>query len=187
MSNEKRKTIGRQLNTQASIAEMTDTGRSRVTLKTGRKVTFRFVRVPASEVESKTFVNQENNGRDQLALTRESLKSIIQTIKFQQFFPCIGIKQSERIEILDGSRRRASAIFVRTGLDVMVTEEHLSADEARQLAKDIQTAKEHNREIGLRLIALKESGFNQRKLLNWRGYLKLKLPGRCRRRPYRKT
>ncbi len=38
----------------------------------------------------------------------------------------------------------------------MVTEEHLSADEARQLAKDIQTAKEHNlREIGLRLIALK--------------------------------
>ncbi len=29
MSNEKRKTIGRQLNTQASIAEMTDTGRSR--------------------------------------------------------------------------------------------------------------------------------------------------------------
>ncbi|MDZ1246480.1 ParB N-terminal domain-containing protein, partial [Klebsiella pneumoniae] len=121
MSNEKRKTIGRQLNTQASIAEMTDTGRSQVfTLKTGRKVTFRFVRVPASEVESKTFVNQENNGRDQLALTRESLKSIIQTIKFQQFFPCIGIKQSERIEILDGSRRRASAIFVRTGLDVMV-------------------------------------------------------------------
>ena len=34
MSNEKRKTIGRQLNTQASIAEMTDTGRSQVfTLK----------------------------------------------------------------------------------------------------------------------------------------------------------
>ena len=93
MSNEKRKTIGRQLNTQASMLEMADTGRSQVfTLKTGRKVTFRFVRVPASEVESKTFVNQENNGRDQLALTRESLKSIIQTIKFQQFFPCIGIK-----------------------------------------------------------------------------------------------
>lgn len=59
MSNEKRKTIGRQLNTQASIAEMTDTGRSGIYLKTGRKVTFRFVRVPASEVESKTFVNQK--------------------------------------------------------------------------------------------------------------------------------
>ncbi|MFO5890692.1 hypothetical protein ACLBSJ_33290, partial [Klebsiella pneumoniae] len=37
MSNEKRKTIGRQLNTQASIAEMTDTGRSQIaTLRTGR-------------------------------------------------------------------------------------------------------------------------------------------------------
>ena len=162
MSNEKRKTIGRQLNTQASIAEMTDTGRSQVfTLKTGRKVTFRFVRVPASEVESKTFVNQENNGRDQLALTRESLKSIIQTIKFQQFFPCIGIKQSERIEILDGSRRRASAIFVRTGLDVMVTEEHLSADEARQLAKDIQTAK--------------EPGFNQKEIAELEGLSQAKV------------
>lgn len=33
MSNEKRKTIGRQLNTQASIAEMTDTGRSGIYLK----------------------------------------------------------------------------------------------------------------------------------------------------------
>ena len=166
MSNEKRKTIGRQLNTQASMLEMADTGRSQVfTLKTGRKVTFRFVRVPASEVESKTFVNQENNGRDQLALTRESLKSIIQTIKFQQFFPCIGIKQSERIEILDGS-----------GLDVMVTEEHLSADEARQLAKDIQTAKEHNlREIGLRLIALKESGFNQKEIAELEGLSQAKV------------
>ncbi|EHG9669733.1 chromosome partitioning protein ParB, partial [Salmonella enterica subsp. enterica serovar Enteritidis] len=48
MSNERRKTIGRQLNTQASMVEMTDTQRSQVfTLKTGRKITFRFVRVPA--------------------------------------------------------------------------------------------------------------------------------------------
>ncbi|VFS25034.1 Uncharacterised protein [Serratia liquefaciens] len=52
----------------------------------------------------------------------------------------------------------------------MVTEEHLSADEARQLAKDIQTAKEHNlREIGLRLIALKESGFNQKEIAELEG------------------
>ncbi|EFR8270043.1 ParB/RepB/Spo0J family partition protein, partial [Salmonella enterica] len=134
------------------------------------------VRVPASDVESKTFVNQETNGRDQLALTRESLKSIIQTIKFQQFFPCIGIQQGERIEILDGSRRRASAIYIRTGLDVMVTNELLSADEARHLAKDIQTAKEHNlREIGLRLMALKESGFNQKEIAELEGLSQAKV------------
>ncbi|ENP6179118.1 ParB/RepB/Spo0J family partition protein [Salmonella enterica subsp. enterica serovar Typhimurium] len=177
MSNERRKTIGRQLNTQASMVEMTDTQRSQVfTLKTGRKITFRFVRVPASDVESKTFVNQETNGRDQLALTRESLKSIIQTIKFQQLFPCIGIQQGERIEILDGSRRRASAIYIRTGLDVMVTNELLSADEARHLAKDIQTAKEHNlREIGLRLMALKEYGFNQKEIAELEGLSQAKV------------
>ncbi|EHI9293867.1 ParB/RepB/Spo0J family partition protein, partial [Salmonella enterica] len=134
------------------------------------------VQVPASDVESKTFVNQETNGRDQLALTRESLKSIIQTIKFQQFFPCIGIQQGERIEILDGSRRRASAIYIRTGLDVMVTNELLSADEARHLAKDIQTAKEHNlREIGLRLMALKESGFNQKEIAELEGLSQAKV------------
>ncbi|ELL63704.1 ParB family protein, partial [Salmonella enterica] len=129
-----------------------------------------------SDVESKTFVNQETNGRDQLALTRESLKSIIQTIKFQQFFPCIGIQQGERIEILDGSRRRASAIYIRTGLDVMVTNERLSADEARHLAKDVQTAKEHNlREIGLRLMALKESGFNQKEIAELEGLSQAKV------------
>lgn len=33
MSNERRKTIGRQLNTQASMVEMTDTDRSRIYLK----------------------------------------------------------------------------------------------------------------------------------------------------------
>ena len=177
MSNEKRKTIGRQLNTQALMVEMTDTQRSQVfTLKTGRKITFRFVRVPASDVESKTFVNQEINGRDQLALTRESLKSIIQTIKFQQFFPCNGIQQGEKIEILDGSRRRASAIYIRTGLDIMVTDELLSADEARHLAKDIQTAKEHNlREIGLRLMALKASGFNQKEIAELEGLSQAKV------------
>ncbi|MCT4707687.1 ParB/RepB/Spo0J family partition protein [Enterobacteriaceae bacterium H16N7] len=177
MSKEPRKTIGRQLNSQASIVEGTDVERSQIfTLKNGRKVTFKFIRVPSSEVEATTFVNQETNGRDQLALTKESLKSIIKTIKFQQFFACIGVQKGERIEILDGSRRRASAIIVHTGLDVMVTNEHLSAEEARQLAKDIQTAKEHNlREIGLRLLGLKESGLNQKDIAETEGMSQAKV------------
>ncbi len=177
MSREPRKTIGRQLNSQASIVEGTDVERSQIfTLKNGRKVTFKFIRVPSSEVEATTFVNQDTNGRDQLALTKESLKSIIKTIKFQQFFACIGVQKGERIEILDGSRRRASAIIVHTGLDVMVTNEHLSAEEARQLAKDIQTAKEHNlREIGLRLLGLKESGLNQKDIAETEGMSQAKV------------
>lgn len=161
-----RKTIGRQLNSQAALVEASPTERSQVfTLKTGRKVSFKLERVPAAEVSNAIFVNQETNGRDQLALTKESLRPIIKTIKFQQFFPCIGVQRDGRIEILDGSRRRAAAIFAHTGLDVMITEEQLSADEASQLARDIQTAKEHNlREIGLRLLNLKESGFNQKEI-----------------------
>lgn len=54
----------------------------------------------------------------------------------------------------------------------MVTDELLSADEARHLAKDIQTAKEHNlREIGLRLMALKASGFNQKEIAETGGII----------------
>ncbi|SUI05122.1 plasmid partition protein B [Salmonella enterica subsp. enterica] len=69
----------------------------------------------------------------------------------------------------------------------MVTDENLSADEARQLAKDIQTAKEHNlREIGLRLIALKESGFNQKEIAELEGLSQAKVTRHCRRRQYRK-
>ncbi|PJX34367.1 ParB family protein, partial [Klebsiella sp. B-Nf7] len=46
----------------------------------------------------------------------------------------------------------------------------------RQLAKDIQTAKEHNlREIGLRLIALKESGFNQKEIAELEGLSQAKV------------
>jgi ParB family chromosome partitioning protein len=101
------------------------------------------------------------------------VKDIIRTIKFQQYFPCIGVKDgndAEGIEILDGSRRRAAAIFAHTPLDVMVTSEPLSADEARQLAKDIQTAKEHNlREVGLRLLSLKEAGLSQKEIAEQEG------------------
>lgn len=70
----------------------------------------------------------------------------------------------------------------------MVTNELLSADEARHLAKDIQTAKEHNlREIGLRLMALKESGFNQKEIAELEGLSQAKVTRHCRRQQYRKN
>ncbi|ENE8568895.1 ParB/RepB/Spo0J family partition protein [Salmonella enterica] len=166
-----RKTIGRQLNSQATAEDCLSTGRTQYfTLKTGRKVKFSFVCVPASEVSSMTFVNQDINGRDQSALTKESLKEIINTIRSHQFFPCIGVRNGEQIEIIDGSRRRAAAIHVHSALDVMVTSDNLSAEEARHLAKEIQTAKEHNiREIGLRLLTLKELGMSQKDIAQSEG------------------
>ena len=177
MSREGRKTIGRQLNSQVAIDGPSTTEKTQfLTLKSGRKVKFVEVRIPANEVSSKTFVNQDTNGRDQSALTKESLKDIIKTIKLQQFFPCFGVQAGDRIEILDGSRRRASAIHVHVGLNIMVTDDSLSVEEARQLAKDIQTAKEHNlREIGLRLLGLKESGLNQKQIAMLEGLSQAKV------------
>lgn len=172
-----RKTIGRNFNSQATVEASTSGGQVQYfTLKTGRKVKFTFVTIPATEVADKTFVRQETNGRDQSALTKDSLKDITRTIRFQQFFACIGVMEGEKIEILDGSRRRASAIEVHAALNVMVTPDQLSTEEARQLAKDIQTAKEHNiREIGLRLLSLKESGLNQKEIAEQEGLSQAKV------------
>lgn len=171
-----RKTIGRNFNSQATVESLSGAPVQYFTLKTGRKVKFTFMTVPAAEVADKTFVRQETNGRDQSALTKDSLKDIIRTIRFQQFFACIGVMDGEKIEILDGSRRRASAIEVHTPLNVMVTSDKLTVEEARQLAKDIQTAKEHNiREIGLRLLSLKESGLNQKEIAEQEGLSQAKV------------
>jgi len=164
--NMKRNTIGRTfsapvLNTE-SRPEQT---RQIFTLSSGKKAFFTRISIPAAEVADKTFVVQEINGRDQSALTPESLEGITRTLRLQQFFPAIGVRKGDRIEILDGSRRRAAALLCNVGLDVLITDTQLSASEARTLAQDIQTAREHNiREIGLRLLALKESGLTQKEI-----------------------
>jgi len=164
--NMKRNTIGRTFSAPVLNSEpATQPVKQVFTLSSGKKATFTRVTVPADEVAGKTFVVQEINGRDQAALTPESLEGITRTLRLQQFFPAIGVRKGENIEILDGSRRRAAAILCQVGLDVLVTDIALTAAEARNLAQDIQTAREHNiREIGLRLLALKESGLTQKEI-----------------------
>lgn len=159
-----RPTIGRTFNSPVLKNEPTAGEFQQVfTLTSGRKVRFTLTRISADDVERTTFVVLENNGRDQSALTAESLKDITRTIRLQQFFPAIGVRKNGVIEILDGSRRRASAIISKCGLDVLTTDENLTPAEARALAKDIQTAREHNiREVGLRLQTLKNSGMSQK-------------------------
>lgn len=135
----------------------------RYTLASGHKVTFVSEFIPAEMIEERTFVDPLINGRDQAALTPESLEDITRTLPLQQFFPVIGCLKGDRIEILDGSRRRAAALICGTGLRVMYTKSEISPADARQLAHDIQTAKEHNiREVGLRLVAMRDSGINQK-------------------------
>lgn len=161
----KRKTIGRTLGAVLTYPVAETEPEQRFILKSGKTAVFHFVYVPADELEAQTFVRFSVNGRDQNALTPESLTDITRTIKLQQFFPAIGYRNNGKIEILDGSRRRAAALLCHVGLNVLVTETSISNDDARQLAADIQTAKEHNlREIGLRLLKLRDEGMSQKEI-----------------------
>ncbi|ELM3737423.1 ParB/RepB/Spo0J family partition protein [Edwardsiella piscicida] len=176
----KRKTIGRTFTTPSltpSVAvEGADSFSQVFTLASGKRARFTRVVIPYHEIETQTFVEQETNGREQAALTPASLQSITRTLVMQQFFPVIGIRRKEQIEILDGSRRRAAALLVERPLDAMVTEDEISVQDARQLAQDIQTAKEHNlREIGLRLQSLRNSGLTQKEIAKQEGLSEAKV------------
>lgn len=162
----KRKTIGRTLSAASLTQLSTNQEHSqRFILKSGKSAVFYLEHVSAEELGEKTFVRFSVNGRDQSALTPESLLDITRTIKLQQFFPAIGYRIDDKIEILDGSRRRAAALLSHVGLSVLVTESEISNEDARQLAADIQTAKEHNlREVGLRLLQLRDNGMSQKEI-----------------------
>lgn len=163
----KRKTIGRTLSAAPLSQSLSEQERhsQRFVLKSGKSTLFYLEHIPAERLAEKTFVRFAVNGRDQSALTPESLVDITRTIKLQQFFPAIGFRQNGKIEILDGSRRRAAALLCNVGLNVLVTDSDISNEDARQLAAEIQTAKEHNlREIGLRLLQLRDKGMSQKEI-----------------------
>lgn len=123
-----------------------------LTLKSGKQARFVKTVVLSGEIESKTFVDASVNGRDQAMLSRESVSDISRTIKLQQFFPAIGREVNGRIDILDGTRRRAACIYNNVKFEILVTKDDIDLADARQLAKDIQTAREHSlRELGKRL------------------------------------
>ena len=97
----KRITIGRTFSQTPLENDAPDSQHSQTfVLATGKRAQFRFERIAAGDVESKTFVTMETNGRDQAGLTPDSLRDIIRTIKLQQFFPAIGVMRDGRIEII---------------------------------------------------------------------------------------
>ncbi|NIF21548.1 ParB/RepB/Spo0J family partition protein [Pantoea sp. Acro-835] len=165
------KRIGRTMG-QSQMSSFINSGnQSRVfTLKSGSTATFVRQLIPSGEVEARTFVDAKVNGRDQAALTEESVKDITRTIELQQFFPAIGRVVDGRIEIMDGSRRRAACLYTHTGLEVLVTEDDIDISDARQLAADIQTAKEHNlRELGQRFLMMEAQGMNKTEIAKAEG------------------
>lgn len=163
--------LGRQLGNSSFSKMMSESENERVfTLKSGAEARFTLTKILHDDIETQTFVDATVNGRDQSFLTEESVSDIARTIKLQQFFPAIGREVEGRIEILDGSRRRAACIFNDTPFEVLVTRDALSLTDARQLAVDIQTAKEHTlRELGKRLKLMYSDGISQAEIASAEG------------------
>ena len=80
-------------------------------LRSGKEARFVLTKILHDDIEAQTYIDSTVNGRDQSLLTPESISDIARTITLQQFFPAIGREVNNRIEILDGSRRRAACIF----------------------------------------------------------------------------
>ncbi|WP_409076496.1 ParB/RepB/Spo0J family partition protein (plasmid) [Pantoea sp. C3] len=157
------KKMGRTLGNSNFSKMLSETEGARVfVLKSGVEARFVLTKILHDDIEAQTYVDASVNGRDQSLLTPESVSDIARTIKLQQFFPAIGREIDGRIEVLDGSRRRAACLYNGTPFEVLVTKDDLDLADARQLAKDIQTAKEHTlRELGKRLQLMYPEGMNQ--------------------------
>lgn len=155
--------LGRQLGNSSFSKMMSESDSERVfTLKSGAQARFVLTKFLHDDIEAQTFVDAAVNGRDQAFLTRESVSDISRTIRLQQFFPAIGREVDGLTEILDGSRRRAACLYNGTAFEVLVTRDALSLSDARQLAADIQTAREHTlRELGKRLKLMYPADMNQ--------------------------
>ena len=155
--------LGRQLGNSSFSKMMSESDSERVfTLKSGAQARFVLTKFLHDDIEAQTFVDAAVNGRDQAFLTRESVSDISRTIRLQQFCPAIGREVDGRTEILDGSRRRAACLYNGTAFEVLVTRDALSISDARQLAADIQTAREHTlRELGKRLKLMYPADMNQ--------------------------
>lgn len=157
------KKMGRTLGNSSFSKMLSETESARTfTLKSGATARFTLTKILHDDIETQTYVDATINGRDQAFLTEESVSDISRTIKLQQFFPAIGREVDGRIEVLDGSRRRAACLYSGMPFEVLVTKDELSLSDARQLAIDIQTAKEHTlRELGNRLKLMYPEHINQ--------------------------
>jgi ParB family chromosome partitioning protein len=129
-------------------------------LDSGSTANFTELTLSYDQVRDDTFVTFDINGRDQALLTNESLEDLA-SLNFQQFYPAVGRDVQGKIDILDGSRRRAWFLLQKGRVQffrVLVTKDVLSTSDAKQLAKQLQTAKEHNlREIGKQCFAIQKA------------------------------
>lgn len=149
------------------------------TLASGEEVEFTEVKLSYEELRDNTFVVFENNGRNQELLTEQTLKRLSSLDK-QQFYPAIGFKHEDgKIEILDGSSRRAYILNKKGAIKefkLMLSDIKISRLNAKKLAKDIRSALEPNLyEIGEQASPLIEKGMTQRSIANELGFSQRKI------------
>ena len=129
-------------------------------LVSGETAVFNEVTLSYEQVRDETFVTFDVNGRDQSLLTKESLVDL-DSLEFQQFYPAVAREIDGKLDVLDGSRRRAWFLLQKgriKSLRFFVTQDEISVSDAKALAKQLQTAKEHNlREIGQQCLAIKSA------------------------------
>ena len=129
-------------------------------LASGVTATFNEVTLSHDQVKADTVVTFDVNGRDQSLLTKESLEDL-NSLEFQQFYPAVGREVNGKIDVLDGSRRRAWFLLQQGRIKefrILVTQDELSTADAKALAKQLQTAKEHNlREIGQQCVVIQRA------------------------------
>lgn len=136
-------------------------------LASGATASFFEVELTYEQVQQNTMVTFDVNGRDQSLLTKESLEDL-NSLNFQQFYPAVGREVEGCIDVLDGSRRRAWFLLQEgkiASFRILVTQDDISTTDAKALAKQLQTAKEHNLyELGRRFIPMKEAGMTQQEI-----------------------
>lgn len=126
----------------------------------GQLKEFYEINLSAEDVEAKTCVPEDINGRAQDSLDISNC-SDLESVSQQQYIPAFGMfDESGKIVIIDGSRRRLMYLHYRPDypFKILVTEDSLSSEQAKQLSNELQTAKSHNaRDKGKQLKAILES------------------------------
>ena len=138
-------------------------------LASGNTARFTEVVLTYEQVLEQVVVRFEVNGRDQEALTEESLSNL-DSMEHQQFYPAVARMNEGKIEILDGSRRLAKFKFAKgriKGFRLLITDDDVSTPDAKALAKSLQSAKEHTiREIGKRCPIIAEQAKKEKRTLS---------------------
>jgi len=136
----------------------------------GINVEFKEELIPHDKLTHLCIVDETENGRYQADITPASIKSIVETIKIQQFYPCYAKRVDGKIYLLDGSLRLAAAIEACVGLRVLITDYDLSVVEGKRFATQMQSATPHShRDFGMPLLKMQNDGMSIRDIASKTG------------------